>query len=490
MSATHKGWLILVVIFFIAVFFRFANYDSRWTLSQDQARDGIISYISLQNHSLPLIGPPSSVGKFSFGPYYYWLIILFSVLAPNVVNASWIGFTFISLLPVVLFYFIGQDLGSKKMGLILALVFAFASGPIFHSVDMLNPIPLIWSVSLVLFCLVRLMEKEKLIYSFFMGIAIGLSINFHFQALGLLCLPFINLIFSKKNRWQIFVLSILGIITTFIPMVIFNFQVNGGLLKNMFESFGSGNNITLRVVPGFIKDLIIFWPQLWGEVLVFTQNFGYIFYIVTIAVLGYGVWKRERINKSILIICLALFIQAIILRFYNGTRTPVYLLIFHPFIIFLTGWSIWHLWKNQKLIGGALLAVFLFLSGWSNVGIMKGFTQKPLIFQIKKQIDEKHLSSIDFYTVKDSGMISLPLYYLLLKEDRISSQGYKIGACSDYMLPNNQPFCPIDPAPFFRRENYPVFDLSTVSDEKIKAAGFNQLTKEEIYGFLTSYYKN
>lgn len=491
MGFYKNNWLIFIIIFLLAIAFRFTNFDNRWTLSQDQARDAIIAQVSIQNNTLPLVGPPSSVGKFSFGPFYYWLITFFSFLFPSVVNAPWIGFAVLSLIPIFLFYLIGKDLGNKTFGLILASIASFASGPVFHSSDMLNPIPIIWSTSIVLFCLVKMVEKKQIYFSYLLGLSIGIAINFHFQALGLLVMPFLVLILIKdklKKRLFALFLSILGIFTSFIPLIIFNFQVEGQLFLNILD-FSSSSGRSLRSMLGMIKDLGVFWPQLFGEVLVFIPNFGYLFYLIFILSTGFIFWKKEKISKTWLIIILTLVVQVIILRIYSGARTPVYLLVFHPFIIFLTGFSIWFVWQKKKIAGISLLIIFLLASTWSNIKIIQGFTQKPLIYQIKKQIDEKSRGTVNFYTFKDSGMISLPLYYLLLKEKRISTQGYKIGTCSDYVLDDGKPFCPIEPVPFYRKENYPIYDLSTTSDDKIRSVGLDSLTEEKIYKWLMDYYQ-
>jgi 4-amino-4-deoxy-L-arabinose transferase-like glycosyltransferase len=503
MKFFKRNLLILSLIILCAIFLRFINYDNRWTLSQDQARDAIIGYISLQNQTLPLVGPPSSVGNFSFGPFYYWLIVLFSLLGQGLINAPWIGFTVLSLIPVILFYFIGKDLGDSKLGLILATVAAFASAPIFHSVDMLNPIPLIWSVSFVLFCLVKLLKKPQVIYALLLGLAIGLSINFHYQAFGLLVIPLVIIAlgkFSNNKKLQIFILSFLGVLITFIPLIIFNFQNEGKLLTNLL-GFSASGGPTLRSIPGFFKDLGVFWPQFFGEVLVFKQNLGYLFYAVFLST-GYFIWKNKTVNRSWLIILVILLIQAIILRIYNGVRAPVYLLTFHPFIIFLTGFSIWFLWNKKNNLGPIFLTIFLALSSYSNLEIIKGYTVKPLIYETKKIVDEKHRESIDFYTKKDSGMISLPLYYLLLKENRLSENGYKqslkpetqvsgyrIGVCNDKVLDTGKSFCPIDIAPFFSKENFAIYDLNTTDFNKIQELEFERLTQQEIYSWLTDYYR-
>lgn len=107
------------LVLFFDVFWRFVNYPNRWTLNQDQARDAIIGLYTLTQKTLPLIGPPSSAGAFSFGPIYYWLIALFTAVIPISPFGPWIGFTLLSAASVIIFYFFGRNLLGKDFAFIL-----------------------------------------------------------------------------------------------------------------------------------------------------------------------------------------------------------------------------------------------------------------------------------------------------------------------------------------------------------------------------------
>jgi hypothetical protein len=73
--------------------------------------------------------------------------------------------------------------------------------------------------------------------------------------------------------------------------------------------------------------------------------------------------------------------------------------------------------------------VFLILSSFSNVEIIKGQTLKPIIISVKKSIDEKHRGEVSLLSKTDSQMISLPLFYLYSKEKREECSG-----CSNSVL--------------------------------------------------------
>lgn len=468
--------LLLILIILAAIFWRFTNYSNRWTLSQDQARDAIIGMYSLENHLLPLVGPPSSAGNFSFGPIYYWFIMVFTVIFPFT-GGPWIGFTLLSIFSVVLFFYLGKTLGGWPFALISGSVASFTSASVFHSTDMLNPILVSFGTTLALFSLAQLMAG-KIKFALLLGFSVGLTINAHFEALGLLSL-FILVIFmdsrlrGNDRRGVVYMLT--GFILTLIPSFIFNFQTGGQWFSGLFNYFTSGQE-KFNVVYS-LKSELTFWPKLFGEVLVGIPEAGYLILLITVIAIILA-WNKKWLSKFWWIIALSFIFQVVLLHFYKGPRSPVYLIVFHPFIVFLFAWSIWIFWKLNRYLGIVLLAGFLLISGYSNLKIIKIPSQLPVVYSIKEQIDSKRYPSLNIYSYGQSNQISLPLYYLYLKEGKISDQGKKIGACENVAL------CPTEIPPGIVKDSYLIYEL----DEPEKL-GFAKLTKEGIYNWLFSYYK-
>lgn len=483
----HTRLILFLTIFSLALLLRFINYDNRLTLGQDQARDAIISSVFLQEKTLPLIGPPSSAGPFSFGPYYYWLIINSLAFLPNYIFAPWITFTLFSVGVVALFFFIGEKLAGTKLAIIAGLTAATSSAAIFHSADMLNPILVPFFTTLAFFSLVNLVESRRLYFSLLLGLSVGLAINFHFQAFGLLTIfPLVLLInsFSKKQKLLVFCGLVGGLMITFLPLVYFNFQNNNALLNNFINYFAFGQT-QFKNNYLFLKDPLLMWPRLWGETLTFIPISGYFFITVTALVIIFAWRKNRRIfPQSLLIIIVSLLLQVILLFFYKGARLPVYLLVFHPYIILLTAWSFWWILIKNRKAGLVLIISSLAVSLYSNLNIIKGFTQKPLIFSVKEEIDTKIGGQIDLLSYNDSGMIYLPLYYLYTKEQVLFTSGHKIGVCEAKL---NQT-CPTTITPFLVRNNYSIYDLNELSLSQLNNSGFLRLSGEQIKNHLYDYY--
>lgn len=472
-----KNILPLLIVILCALFWTFINYQNRWTLSQDQARDAIIGIYSLKQGILPIVGPPSSLGFFSFGPFYYWLIIFFTALLPGISNAPWIGFSLFSIFEVILFYFLGNSLGGKKFGFILGIMASFSSARVFHSVDLLNPILVPFFITLSLFALTKFLQTKKTIWAFLLSLSIGLAINFHFQALGLLTILFLLFIpYFKTEANKKLVWLFLGLLIPFLPLIFFYSQAS------LPHGLTSSSIFTLSSIPKqFLKDVLFTWPNLSGETLFFIPKLGY---PVTLAVTLLFIFTFKKLSKAMQIIFVSLVLQAILLSLYPGDRTSVYLLVFHPFVILLTGWALFTIFQKPKLAGFSLFVVFILISTYSNLSIIKGYTQRPLISEIKQTIDNqtngKNENKISLYEVGNSDMVSLPLFYLYLRENRISDEGFKLGSCA-YSCSNKE-------VPFLVKGNYSFYNLSDANPLQTNQSGFKKITPQNVYKYLSNYY--
>ena len=294
---------ILPLLIF-AAFFRFANYPDRLTLHQDQARDAIIAQYSIDHKTLPLLGPPSSAGLFSFGPIYYWIIISFNLLMPFFVFGPWLGFTLFSLLSVYIFYLLGKNLYGHRFGLLLALVSAVCASEVLNAPDMLNPVLISFFTTLALFSSVMLLKKQKLLYGLLLGLSVGTALNLHLQAIGLLSLLVITPVILRS--FKILIVSLLGFIISFLPLIYFDIINKGIWVKSVIDYITTGQN-KFNVFYSLKDEVISFWPKLWGEVISSNAYVGYFLLILFLFA-----FRKRFINKGVALI-LSVFLFQIIL---------------------------------------------------------------------------------------------------------------------------------------------------------------------------------
>lgn len=486
--------LPLALILFASVFWRFFNYTSRWTLSQDQARDAIIGLYAISQKTVPLLGPPSSAGPFSFGPLYYWLIELFTIVIPINPFGPWVGFTILSVAAVFFLYAFGRNLIGKEFGFILGAIAAFAALDVFNAPDMLNPMLIGFAVSVALFSLQQIVDQQRIFYSVFFGLAVGLAVNFHLQSLGLVSLLLLSLFsknFTFKGRIKIFAGILVGLFLAFIPLIYFDFLHKGAWSLSVIQYITAGQN-KFNLPSSWLVDLRDFWPKLWGEVIVNRPMAGYLFLLLLIVSLFLTFKNKAKIPQSVKIIFLSFLMQIVLIHYYKGPRMPVYLIVYHPYFIFFTAWSVWIIAKYYKILGAVIFLSVLILAGFADWQIVHQSSQASLIQSIKQDLDKSGKGGFRIYSFESSFNISLPLFYLLKKEGKISENGRKIGVCDHFInrtadLKGYIENCPVGDNMLFERGQYRIFNLDEGTNQ-VAADKLFEVEPQKLYNWLFSNY--
>jgi hypothetical protein len=426
---TFNSKFYLILILLLATFWRFANYPSRWVLNQDQARDATIALYSIRNHTLPLVGSPSSAGAFNFGPAYDYLIAFFSIILPFD-SGPWIGFTLLSLLTVYLFYLIGTALSTPCLGLIMSLLSAVSVELVSNSPDMLNTVIVAFGVTLTLYFVVKFLVSGSLKFAFLIGLGGGFTLQQHFQSLGLSTLLATSLLF-RKNIKSCF-LALISFFLSLAPLIYFDLTHNLVWIKSVIYYYTIDVH-KFWAPTSWRIDLGTFWPHLFGQVTVGSPLFGYflIFLILSSYFLFLISKSRFQIldSRFLIPIALSFLLQILLLRYYPGTRSREYLIAFHPFVIFFTGLALFIISQKSKPLFLVLISCFLVLSTLSNLKTIQIKSQAPLIYSLKSKLDSQIPGPISLYSDPNSNMLSLPIFYLLYRQNRISDTGTPILAC-------------------------------------------------------------
>lgn len=512
--------VFLFIVLVSAIFWRFFNYSNRVVFNQDQARDAIIALYSIRTGKIPLVGPPSSAGSFSFGPLYYWFVIGFTLL-PFGPLSPWIGFTLLSITSVILFFFLGKAMSGKVFSFISGLVAAFFAAEVVNAPEMLNTVLVTFATTLALFLTVKAVKEERKAYFLPMGFSVGLAINSHFQSLGLLSLIvgiFIVYGRSFKDKTLALVFSFLGLAVSFLPLAIFDIKNNHALLKNLLDYYLIGQQ-KFNYLTSWATEIREFWPEFWGKSTVGLSGAGYVLLVSTFLLVTFKIYPNfvsflnwaitffkgenkalnlavtdSKVCKICFVFAFAFVLQAVMLRYYKGTRSVEYLNVFLPFIIFFTSWAIWSFYKINKYLGVALIVAFVVVSSYSNIKTINSFGQFQKIISLKKVLDNEPKTNIQMYSFGNSSMVSLPLFYLFYYEDRAANEGRKIGACEYIMVFNEETFereisCPFKDQVVAEVNPYVVYNLDNLLKENLDKEFPKQITAEEIYSWLTANYK-
>lgn len=469
MKKKFNWWWLLIIG--VAIFGRFFDFDNRWVLNQDQARDAIIGLYAWGNNTAPEIGSPSSAGPFNFGPWYHWIIMVFEKLLPGV-KGPWIGFGLLSVLATVVYAKIGQALYGMKGMIIFGLIAGLAVGQVQNAPDMLNTVIVGVSGVVALWTGLKLIKTEKIIWMIATGFFVGLSINFHFQALGtlswLLAIVVVNKFdFKKRVGWAIGLGS--GLVMAFLPLIIFDIKRGGIWIKSVVEYYTVGVN-KFYVPVRWLTEIRDFWPQLFGDVVVGEKYFGY-FLIILIILLVITNFKLRisnlrKIDRFWWVVIFSFLIEVLLMRNYKGVRSREYLIAFHSIIILIFSWITVEYFKLNKFVGGLILGIIIVTAGvnnWNN--ITKYPSQAKIILEIKKELDNKFEGKVNIENYEQSDMASLPLFYLYYFENRIG-EGKNLAVCD-----GNRYACP--GGEIINKNNYRIYEG--------KSLGGNLLTDENIY---------
>ncbi|MDD2483020.1 MAG: hypothetical protein PHE32_00425 [Candidatus Shapirobacteria bacterium] len=472
-------WLILIIL--IAAILRFTLYQDRLILNQDQGRDAAISLYANRSGIFPIIGPPSSAGPFNFGSWYYWIVMFFEFFLPFSIG-PWVGFTLMSVLSVFFYAKTGEILAGKKGLIITGLITAVSPVMVLDSSNLLNTGIIGFSSSLVFFTLAKFFKEEKIIWTILLGFFVGLSINFHFQSLGLLCFPLVAVLvnkFSLIKRLKIAFSSFLGLLISFLPIIVFDINRHGVWIRSVIEYYTVG--VKKFYVPlRWLTELRDFWPQLFGSVTTGIPQIGYLWLILGLIVLVIVIKKKVKVDNFWLALAVAMLIQIFLMRSYKGPRSNEYLIAFHGSIILISSWILINLYTFKKYFCIVLLTSIIIFASYFNLKQIKDHpSQLKTIISIKKELDSQITGNINVFRYQDSSMIAMPIFYLFYYQNRINDNGQSFGFCD-----NNRFTCP--QGQFISKSNYFIYKLDDLKDK----TNFNQLTPQNIYQILMVNYGN
>ena len=139
-----------ILIIALALFLRLYNYSDRVFLYADSARDVQVAQFAADHLKFPFIGQFSSAGPFFYGPWWYWFLELISFL-PLGYLTQWYFMTLLSLVFIIVVYYLGRSIGGRPLGILAALLAAVSPAQIENSFTTWNPtvIPLLSALALL-----------------------------------------------------------------------------------------------------------------------------------------------------------------------------------------------------------------------------------------------------------------------------------------------------------------------------------------------------
>ena len=498
--------LSIILTFLFGFFLRFANTPQRYGFDGDAIRDAIVAYEGAKTFAFPLAGPFSSTGPYTFGPWYYIILIFFSRIFPSP-YIPWIVMGILSLFSILLMADIGRLLHDKKLGVILAAITAIAPIQISVGVGLSNisPVPFFSALSIWLTFKILKKELNHMLWYFIFGIALGIGINMHYQMVGLLLLPIFIWIYKG---WKQFIIPLLigaGLFVSFIPLLTFNLLTNWSTVNGIHEMYIAKERMY------FPNSWKIYLFDFWIAHLKFlfvsslAVNISVVFLFATACITNILKKKYAKELSMLLIIFLFNFLW---LRFYWGERHDVYLYYLSPIMFIFLGYTL--TWLYEMKYGKIIFALLTLITSWNMLTADISFigTQPEHIAWEKEATRLSALYPYDNLTLYSCNAFYQPhkktLLYLLRFNYQSGAPERKIALKgNDCFFPNKEGYefkdyeiadkygYQIYPKlfPELKDTNFNFIDITTASNSAITKAGWKLMTTKDVYNDTVNWWK-
>lgn len=383
---TKPQIFLLVLLFLIAVFFRFWQIRDYVVFLGDEGRDMLIMRNMILEMRPVFLGPTASVGGFYLGPMYYWmsapflLLTLFDPVGPSIMIALF------GVATVILLYKFLKEITSFYPALFTSLLYATAPLIVRYSRSSWNPNPLPFFSLLLIYFLYLGVKLKKLKYFFFSGLCFGVAIQLHYLSVMLVPIAgLIVLINSPYRKWlQILALAIAGFLVTFSPFLLFEIKHNFPNFKTVFEfvTRDSTHGLTSLDIIYIISNTgNIFFEEL--SLLKATVVTRIVFWFLTAAsIFGLAKNWKDKEKRLIFTIGIIWFIGGLFfLRYYSGQLFDYYYGFMFPAPFFLFGLIISLFWKNLPWKAISILMSSILLLWFMTNNIFGKIDQKTLKFK-------------------------------------------------------------------------------------------------------------
>jgi len=462
---------ILLLILALALFLRFWQTPARYGIGYDGSRDALVAFESARSFQLPLTGSFSSIGPITFGPWYYWIITFSNFIIPSP-WAPWILIGLSSLMTVYVMYKIGVLLENETLGLILALLASISPAQINSATPLQQHALIGFFSSLAIFILLRLNSKKNFYnLATLWGFVIGIAINTHFQAAGLIFLPIFFFIFSRKIR--LIPSFLMGLFFSMIPILIFELNNHWFNTRNILDYIFIGqyrvwtSNRWLTFAGKFI-------PEFWA----YTLGAPFILSMIMMVVAAFLIIFRllqKKLKLSLFLISISFAVLVIMLRYYRGEKFFGYLQFFHPYIFIFNGYVLYTLIKWLKNLYFRILLIIIYIavvlpSSLNTIQSDKlNMITSNRLNQLIKSYPNKKFSFYDCVVVHDVDRIQA-LILLAYMQKAYDKNGYKIAMFNSSCNYTNT-----------KKLSNDIVDVNQLTKKELEKRGLEERTAYGVY---------
>jgi 4-amino-4-deoxy-L-arabinose transferase-like glycosyltransferase len=315
----EKNWLILIII--IAAFLRLYNLGSSY-LDNDEAK-AALGIAFPHSFFLPTLSATSQ-----------------KIFGANE-TAAYLPFALLGILGVILGYFLGKEMFSKKAGLIFAFVWTILPNNVWLSRSAYLDIPLVVVWLLILLFWFKCEKDNKLKNQLFLFFSLCLAPWTKIQGIYLLAILFIYLLIIKKGKfWQDNRFWLMGL--SFIPFFFY-------FLSQPQQLYDMKNYVTKEVGGKPITSMLKLIWQAYGSLLLIALG-GMIIFLKKI-------WRGKKLdNFEILISLYSIFILLVL---YSTPRRNYYYPMLDLSAVYFCSLGLYYLFTKQKILTQLIMSLAL-----------------------------------------------------------------------------------------------------------------------------------
>ncbi len=358
-----KELFLILLILVVGLLLRFYQVEKRTSFEADQ-EDIAIKALELLHGDPVLLGPVTSVGKFSGGPAFIYLWALFSFFLSQDPAAGVYLSSVIGVLMAFILYLVGRLLFDAKTALFLTLLYAISFTAIVWDLSPWGP-SLFYIAETIFLAGAILFLKNPL---GLLLVVLGFALGFHSHIaifISLVPISLFWLIFKPKLKDRRVGFYSLGIILlAVLPNFLFDVTHNFDNLKRFFSLFGTG------VSAGGATGLKVFYTlyNTTSALLLpyLDKKYAFIIFLFVVVIAVRGVYKDRKLRKPLVLLLLSIFIPFFLFLTWQGNFSEYYLMGAIPSFILLVGYLFFTYFKRYKIIFLVGLILFLFynLKAW------------------------------------------------------------------------------------------------------------------------------
>lgn len=236
MKKIHLYYGIVALVILATTFLRVYRIPETLMFLSDQGRDAIVLKRLVTLEKLVFVGPTTSIGNVFTGPFYYYLVAPFMLIAGLSPTGPAYGVAIINSIGLaLLWYFVMKQFG-KEPALVFLVIAAFSNNLIMQSRFSWNPNPLPYFALATLCAFFFALRKNDMRWFGLAGFLFGASLQLHYIAaaipfgmLALLATPRSFPTFASshvKHKMMAIAITALVCIASFTPLILFEVKNN------------------------------------------------------------------------------------------------------------------------------------------------------------------------------------------------------------------------------------------------------------------------